>query len=170
MIQLPSWVAPVSVLGIVAAVLTAGIWIGAVNSDRANFKEFMKEIREKIDKIMDRLPSPGLVRESPLRLSELGEKISKRVGGKIWVKKVIDGVLPSVEGKRASEIERFCFDYVLTAKKSFDDMMLDLITDAAYENGIAPSDVHDVLAIELRDAVLQRVTPPPPTPSPPPVG
>lgn len=37
------------------AIRAAG-WRGEVNADRVSFKEFMQEIRDKIDKIFDRLP------------------------------------------------------------------------------------------------------------------
>ena len=79
---MPDWslwptiiVAGLAVLGIVFA---AGRWVGAVNADQKSFKDFMAEIKEKIGKVLDRLPHPQIISSNnPVQLTNFGIKISK---------------------------------------------------------------------------------------------
>lgn len=58
-----------------------GKWYGEVNSDRSNFKDFMYEVRTRLDKIFERLPPPPpLTTGSPIRLTDLGQRISRETG------------------------------------------------------------------------------------------
>ena len=54
-----------------------GKWQEEVDTDRKAFKDFMKEIRQDIKKILERLPQRTIESTSPLRLTDLGKKISQ---------------------------------------------------------------------------------------------
>ena len=69
------------VLGVFTSI---GIWIGKVNSDRASFKDFMKEIRKDIKTILGRLPPGPVTGSSPLQLTDLGESISQTLEARNW--------------------------------------------------------------------------------------
>ncbi len=61
---------------------------GKVDADRATFKEFMAKIREDIKKILRRLPPRTVEGASPLRLTELGEQVSKEIGASEWADRI----------------------------------------------------------------------------------
>lgn len=55
---MPEWLPAATAFTLVTALVGIGIWIGGVNSDRENFKEFMREVRDDIKTILSRLPPP----------------------------------------------------------------------------------------------------------------
>ena len=61
-------------VAVAGALLKAGMWISGVNSDRASFKEFMRRVEDKLDKISDRLPAQTVSSSSPIQLTDLGEE------------------------------------------------------------------------------------------------
>ena len=74
-----TWIEGVSLGGVVAViglVFAVGIWKGKVDSDRTNFKDFMKEVRDDIKTILSRLQTPEATRSSPLRLTDFGKDLS----------------------------------------------------------------------------------------------
>ena len=80
----------INTVGIIAAgcvtvggsLVGIGVWIGHVNNDRQNFREFVKEVRGKLDTILFRLEKlsgadENLVRtESPVVPTEREEKVA----------------------------------------------------------------------------------------------
>ena len=156
-------------LVVIAAIAGATIlfkfamWMQKVNSDRDLFKDFMREIREdikkiheKIDKIIGRIDNTTISSGSPLHLTELGEKISNELQARQWAEKTATEFSERVRDKQPYEIQEICFEHV---RKEFEpEGDLDSkIGMAAYENGIKRDEVLDVLAIELRDALLSLV-------------
>ena len=81
----------------------------------ASFKslEFMKEVRDDIKKILDRLPSRAIASGSPLQLTELGRTISARIGALSMAEDMAAVVREQVRGKQAYEVQEICFDHVL---------------------------------------------------------
>ena len=90
----------------------ASEWKGEVNTDRTHFKEFMQEIRKKIDQIFDRLPLTVSVGQSPIRLTDLGKVISKELDAPTWAGRLAIIVEDRVKGKEAYDIQEYCFEYV----------------------------------------------------------
>ncbi len=157
---MPAWVnnpitLVIALLAVVTVIFKVAQWVERVNLDRSSLKELTKEIREDIKKILERLPSPVLEKGSPLRLSELGRKISEALGLSEWAKDVAKTVEVDVVDLEHYEIQDHCRNYVRTfpfsaqQKKSF--------RMTAYENGISHEDVLDVAAVELRDALIARL-------------
>ncbi len=124
----------------------------SADSDRSVLRDFMKEIRDDIKKIFERLPSPTLSGNSPLRLSALGQSISVKLGGRTWAEQVAKQLEGTAQGKSSYEIQSQCFDFVEQAE--LEQSMHMAVLDCAYENGISEDQVLDVLSIELRDIVL----------------
>ena len=67
------WAIPVAIIAVAVAILKAGMWIGAVNTDRASFTKFMdridadlKDFGTKISRISG-LHSAGSVTQSKSR-------------------------------------------------------------------------------------------------------
>ena len=79
------WALGLSATVVIAAISFAykyGKWQGEVDNDRNNFKEFIKEVRSDVKEILSRLPAKPISSSSPIRLTELGERISKKIDAK----------------------------------------------------------------------------------------
>ena len=85
---------PLVIFGILSGLCTAlykfALWKGAVEEGRTTVADFMKEIRDDIKKIFDRLPeTPAAVQAtSPLRLTKFGESLSRAINGKQWAERL----------------------------------------------------------------------------------
>ena len=137
-----------------------GEWKGWVNADRKNFKEFMaridrtiQKIQEDINRIFLSIPPDPFYRSSPIRLNDLGNAISSAIGGTEWAGRHATTVVSRIEGFDAYEIQHFCFAYVKEA--DYSDEEKKAIRSSAYENGLTRDRVRRVLAIELRDKLLE---------------
>ena len=139
-----------------------GEWKGKVDADRRNFKEFMTEVRRDIrelrgdvKKIFDRLATPSsiITRRSPLRLTELGEAISKEIGGKALASRIATNLGSWATDKDAYAIQEYSFEYV--EEFQYSDEERKTIRKSAYDNGLDVSVIRRVLAIELRDKLLK---------------
>ena len=137
------------ILGAGSALVTAGIWIGSVNSDRETFREFMAEIREDIKKILSRLPPGPLGTESPLTLTDYGVAIAEAVGAHQWAKEHAQIVRDRVRGKAAYEIQEISFAYAREEYELSPSML-----EAMYEPGYSRRHVQAVLGVVLRDELL----------------
>ena len=142
-----------AILALIAAAFKFGSWYGEVNSDRILFKEFMAEVRKDINNILIRLPPLPTTGESPIRLTELGEQISKDIDAKDWAAEMARELIGQTEGMNPFEIQTISFDH---AKKfEPDDALLTKMQLSAFESGIDLDGVRSVLGVELRDCLLQ---------------
>lgn len=148
----PVWIA----VGLTSATIlvTSGIWIGRVNSDRKNFKDFMEEVRDKLDRIFERLPStPQIIRAtSPLRLTDFGETLAKELDTSTWVERLVPLVRDEVKDLPAYAIQEYCFNY--TREYIGSDEETARLKEVAYNNGVTEDDLRQVLALGLRDRLL----------------
>ena len=159
---------------ILAIVFKFGNWYGEANSDRKVFKEFtqkvdkrmqkvdermekfdkrMEKFDKRIDDILNRLSPPPTTTESPIRLSELGEQISKNVGAKAWAAEVAQELVDQTKGMNPFEVQTLSFEHA----KSFEpgDELLAKMQQSAHESGLDLEGVERVLGVELRDHLLQ---------------
>ena len=154
-------------LAIVAAAGRFWYWRGQVDSDRDKFKNFMTEVGRKIDRIQEKtdriqenvhelmrvtrsVSKPG----SPLTLTELGKKVSNCLKSKDIIQNMEPILSDRVHEKQPYEIHDICFDYVQDELQPSPEMEV-AIRSCAYENGVKYDDVLEVMAIELRDRLLQ---------------
>ena len=137
---------------LLALMFKFGDWHGKVNSDRSSFKEFMKEVRDDIKEILQRLPNPPLSASSPLRLTDFGEKIAHNISAGEWADQIVEEVSKEVIGKSPYEIQEFCFTHVQSLKVSPDQKLL--LDNCAYEHGIDVETVLKVLGVVVRDKLL----------------
>ena len=150
------WLAnPLVWIGIVAVVFGIGKWVGSVNADRKSFKEFMDEVRDDIKEILQRLPPPRPVTGgSPLTLTDLGRKISERLGAGKLADSLVPLLREQADGKDPYEIQELCFDYVRNTYTPPPHVEA-LIRMCAFDNALKREQVLDVLAVELRDRFLR---------------
>ena len=145
------------VIAIVSIVWAGGQWYGSVNSDRAAFKDFMKEMREKFDKIMDRLPRPTSSAHSPVQLTDFGKLIRDTQGVTEWASKEALSLVDASRGKEEFEIYEACIDRV-SAEFAKDAEFTRTVKSVAYKMGTSSSNVLPVYQIELRDQILKLLS------------
>ncbi len=152
----PGWVAVIVTLliAVVALIFKAGDWYGKVNSDRGNFKEFMDEVRADIKKILGYVGPEAIVSSSPLRLNDLGNKIAREINAQQWAEQIFPNLEKDVSDKSPYEIQEFCFQYAQELPPTPEQKLA--LHTAAYENGVDTSTVRRVLAIVLRDKLLEH--------------
>ena len=150
------------VLAMMGGAVRLGRWMGEVNTDRTNFKEFMREIRDdikdirqEISRIFGRLPPSSVADGSPLRLTDLGESISASLEARDWAARTARELAAQVEGKLPYEIQDFCYEYVANFTPTPEQEVK--IRMSAYERGVDREQVMNVLVIELRDQLLELV-------------
>ena len=154
--------AVVLLIAIVTGLMKFATWKGGVDQQNKEInntlRDFMAEIRDDIKTILGRLPSPSVTGGSPLRLTKLGEEISRTLEISEWANITAEELRDHIADKSAYEIQEFCFNYV---RKFTPDAEQDAkIKDCAFENGIDIQGVLDVLAVELRDRLLGDREPP----------
>ena len=134
----------------------ANAWRSRVDADRESFGEFMREMRGMVNQILNRLPQPSpLSSASPLRLNDLGEKVSSQAGGKDWAVDHAEDVRKDTAGMSPYDIQEHCFEYVKDESR-FDAEQMEKIKAAAFKNGMKTDMVLRVLAVELRDQLLSE--------------
>ena len=155
-----NWLPTILVAGTAAviAAITGTVkfarWTGVVDEQRSESSKFMKEIRNDIKQILGRLAPSPVAGGSPLRLTELGHAISAELDGKAWASRVAQEVKERVKGMEAYEINDFSFAYVKDGFKPSEEQEAK-IRSCAYENALKREKVLDVLAVELRDSLLE---------------
>lgn len=135
----------------------AGEWKGRVDKDRQNFKEFMTEVREKIDDIFERLPSRRLLAEdSPLGLTKFGREIAEEIGAREWATGLVTNLKPHVERKSPYQVQDFCFDFVKSELELTPQQTVK-VESSAFRHGVKREKILEVLVIELRDALFDEL-------------
>lgn len=111
------WALGISItLGITAITFAFkfGNWHGKVNSELASFREFINEVRADIKQILNRLPQTPTTSASPIRLTELGERISYRIDAKNWAKATARNLIDETKDMDSFLIQEFSFDHAKT--------------------------------------------------------
>ena len=152
------WIGVFSMVSVVVGIIfAAGQWKGRVDSDRDTFRTTLKEIRDDIKRIFERLPprppSPVLTGNSPLQLTDLGRSISATLEAPRWAAEIAPSLESRVRGMVAYDIQEFCRTYVYNEFQPTQDQE-EKIKACAYDNALDRREVLDVLAIELRDVLL----------------
>jgi len=131
------------------------VWITKVNSDRNNFKEFMKTVQEDIKKIFERLPPPKAADSiGPLRLTEFGKEISALINVQEWAEKLANKLIEKHRDKEDFAIHHIS-EGIVDEKIENDEETSRMVKRASYEKGTTIENVRIVLVIELRDALLK---------------
>ena len=80
----------VSVLiGVGALLFKGGNWYGQVNTERGHFKDFMEKVDKKLDQILERIRPLEATTGSPLRLTDLGNKIAQEIEAEQWTEELL---------------------------------------------------------------------------------
>ena len=149
-----------------------GRWEGEVNADIKRFGEFIEEVRQEISKISVGIKEirEGLIARfgrsiitpgSPLRLTDFGKSISKELDAPSWAERMVDAIQGEIEDQEPYTIQVFSFEYA-SKPENYSSEQDVLIRSSAFNNGLDTDLVRQVVGIELRDLLLERLglTPP----------
>ena len=107
--------------------------------------------------VYDRLGANLMNSKSPLQLTKHGKSLSEQIGALAWSERILNNLKDEedVNSMDPYEIQAFCFEYVeKTDLYNIEEQRG--IRMAAYKRGIETKDVQRVLAIELRDKLLEK--------------
>ena len=107
-------------------------------------------------RLFGRLPKSTVAENSPLRLTQLGDEVAEDLKAAAWARAVAQDLQAEVTGSRPDQIHEFCFSYVHDKYQPDTDLER-AISIAAYEKGIDKIEVLNVLAVVLRDQLLEQV-------------
>ena len=136
------------------AIVKISLWAGGVNADLRSLKESVGEIRKTVEKILSQLsPRTTVASASPLKLTELGRKVSEELGAAALAETLAPALQARIEGLDPYSIQELCYDYVRSEYKPPEEVETG-IRLLAFDNGIDRDQVVNVVAIELRDRLL----------------
>ena len=147
------------IIAIFVALFAAGKWFDKVEKHMASVNSSLEEIRADIKNIFRRLGSGQVVdSNSPIRLTELGQKISAELWIRDWARQTADGLLTEAKGKKEFEIYDICTQYVNDEFQPNDEQKKK-IREVSYNHAIEPKKVMTIFKVELRDELLRRTKP-----------
>ena len=149
------WALGISVTVVSAAITFAykfGKWRAKVDSDRIRFSNFKEEIRNDNKNILSRLPCLSTSSASPIRLTDIGERISKNINARSWAEKVANEMVEQTKGFDLLKIQEESFEKAQSFES--DEILLQNMRDSAFREGINLDGVREVLGVELRDCLL----------------
>ena len=162
---MPEWLGNPA-LWIIAVIFVGGVifaigrWVESVSADQKTFKEFMTkvgsdldEIRANIQRIFPLLPQPVVEGNSPVHLTDFGEKVSATVNASRWAEEQAAGLVETAKGKEEFEVFDICVDHVSKVFKD-DPEFQKAVRSGAYQIGTDMENVLKVCHVELRDRVL----------------
>lgn len=129
---------------------------GAINELNLTIKELNSDIKVLFRNNLEGSSEPIVERKSPLRLTDRGDSISEALGVKAWATQTAQDVFPKLKLSLPYDIQVFCMDYV-DHTSNFDTEFMERIKRYAYDEGLTVGQIRDVLAIELRDAILNKL-------------
>ena len=89
------------------------------------------------------------------RLSTLGEAICEEIGARTIAEAIAPALDERVSGLHPYEVQKLCERYALEDYEPEEDTRRKIL-DSAYERGVKREQVLGVIAIELRDTLLER--------------
>ena len=123
----------------------------------SDIRDDIREIQRDVERILLR-PAGGAAFEggSPLRLTELGQKVADELDTASWLEKVIPDLRDRTKGEPPDVIEEVCFDFLVYSDDFRPVQELAVkIRATAYEHGLAREQVRGVMALVLRDELIR---------------
>lgn len=137
-----------------------GKWKGKMNAFKKNTTKRLKGIDETIGgvgttvrDIEASLQRLGILRgKSPLALNELAEQAWRDLDAEDWLQEHAEAVSDEVANMNEYDVQEFCFDHM--AALEFDPTQQESAKRAAYHNGLTEFQVRQIMAVKLRDQLL----------------
>ena len=152
------WIVFFSACGVVWAIVNRMLkahrwWVNHGNSHDW-IKDVLGEIKDDIKALMREKPAV-LEQGSPLRLTELGSKVSICVDAKRLAITLAGDLQDQLPSDNPYDIQDWCKRFFEQEYEPAPEL-LDTFKRCAFEHGIKLEQVHDVCAMELRDELLER--------------
>ena len=148
-------------LAVLFAVVKVIRWTVTVDLKLDQFSDFakevrqdLKEVRQDIKQIFLRLPPPPVAGDSPLQLTDFGEKMADFTKAKSWASDLAPSLRADVAGKRPFEVDEFSRSFV---HGRLSDDMKESVAACAYEFGVERDAVLKVLQVVLRNELLRQI-------------
>ena len=132
--------------------------LAAFRAELEGFRVELRDIRSRIEGIDGRLravelrfPGPPVTSDSPLRLTEIGQRMSDYMEGAAWAAGRAPSLVSEVEGFEPFEIDQFCEAYL---RERLDEDDRKIVGRCAYQFGYDQPAVLSVLRVLLRDELL----------------
>ncbi len=136
-------------------VLAIGEWKGKTDTSVKALKEAIAEIRDDVKRILGMVGPRAIGDGSPLRLTDLGKGISEDINAAAWAKQQGQRLSEKVAGMAPYDIQKFCFGHVRSDQFDPGSELLEKMKASAYNRGTTFEQVENVLAIKLRDVLLE---------------
>ena len=144
-------------VAIIGGVIAISRWTGRVDTRLENLESAAKTVAKDIKKIL-RLWQPEVADASPLKLTELGDRMAAFMKAQDWAGGIAPGLLPEVVNKQPFEIDKFAQNQVA---EHLDAEMERQVDACAYEFGRNSTGVRNVLHVVLREELLRLRDPNP---------
>ncbi len=164
----------IAVLAVCTVCVRLITWINSVNTDRKSFEKSIDKMDKRITEIADRIdikitqindrihdvvlwsrqPSKTVHMDSPLSLTDLGERVAEHLNSSEIVDSLVEDVYEKAKSLPPYDVQNLCFSYARNWTPP-DEMAL-RIKDSAYQHGISWDETVEVIAIQLRDRVLKH--------------
>lgn len=92
-------------LAVIIAVVKVIRWTATVDLKLDRFTHFAREVRDDIKQIFLRLPPVPVAVNSPLQLTDFGEKMADFMKAKRWASDLAPSLRAEVAGKRPFEVD-----------------------------------------------------------------
>ena len=156
----------VGIWGLIVLIFRLGMWangvnvvkdeLGVVKNDLGIVKMALDTLAKNVESLLERNFSPSETAEtgSPLKLTELGTKISHRLDAHGRAIGYANKIFQDARNKSPFDIQEMSKAFI---EDRFKDSPTEDIKQMAYEHGISIDKVLTVLFIELRDELLKRI-------------
>ena len=158
---------PYVAIGATVAVLSLGRLIYRAHIEKAeergrndkSVKELKKSnanIEHYLRRLFEHFVKRVVEGHSPVQLNELGKAVSEHLGAKDWARQEASKLQPQFKGQEAFEIYETVQLYVQDDSRFSEDFQRKM-RKTAYEKNVEMIHIQAVLAIELRDALVDRL-------------
>lgn len=139
-------------------------WKGEITQFKSSVVSFMEQTKDDIQDLTTKVgiilgrthvSTQAVKGESPLGLTEYGETISNEIEGKLWADELTQELFIEADGKEPYEIQELAYSFVFNSLNPTIDQE-DTISKVAFQHGIPRETVLEVLAIELRNSLLDN--------------
>ena len=114
----------------------------------------MKEIRADIKNIFKLMPPKPVAGNSPLKLTELGERMAAFMNAADWAEARAPALLAQIASMQAFKVDDLSRNQV-RQQHDHDQQLRNLVASCAYEFGTPLDGALDVLQVVLRDELLR---------------
>ena len=134
----------------------AAEWKGRTDESVGHLKTSLKNIEDYLRGLFEQRLQPVSKGNSPVQLTELGKSVSEHLGAKEWAREEAGKLQPKFQGQEPFEVYEAAQQYVRDDSQ-FSPEFQRKMRRTAYEKSVEMVQIQAVLAIELRDALVERM-------------